>query len=360
MVMKYIACMFLTMAVLTWTLPPCGAELYKYQKDGVWYFTDAPPRDMVAQSEKIAGSSSDAPAPSPEGTPLLESYPVRNKIEKAVAATVAVRGSLGYGSGFFISKDGYILTNKHVIRTTNDQVKQEKEYFGAVDGNIEEIESRFAEQKNRLDKYAGNLGNLKRLAENEKDPSRKRSYEDEYDYRQKQYQEARDEYEERRRQYETRKKAYQSQRSSHDYGRAVANLSQSFEIILADNTQLNVRLVAISTNHDLALLKLDGYKTPALSGADTSLLTPGWPVYAVGNPAKLKNSVTSGVFSGFEKGFIKTNAQIYPGNSGGPLITKNGHVAGINTFKQLTHKFEGLGFAIPIEQAFAEFGRFLR
>jgi serine protease Do len=139
----------------------------------------------------------------------------------------------------------------------------------------------------------------------------------------------------------------------------VANLSQSFEIILADNTRLNGRLVATSADHDLALLKLDGYKTPALKPFWSNGCIPGLPLYAIGNPAKLRNSVTSGVLSGYENGFIKTNAQIYPGNSGGPLITFDGAVAGINTFKQLTHKYEGLGFAIPIDQAFVEFSRYL-
>jgi serine protease Do len=73
----------------------------------------------------------------------------------------------------------------------------------------------------------------------------------------------------------------------------------------------------------------------------------------------LQNSVTSGVYSGFEQGFIKTNAQIYPGNSGGPLVCSEGRVLGINTFKMLTHKFEGLGFAIPIETALKEFSTYL-
>lgn len=56
---------------------------------------------------------------------------------------------------------------------------------------------------------------------------------------------------------------------------------------------------------------------------------------------------------------MQINAQIYPGNSGGPLVTAQGRVLGINTFKTLTLKFEGLGFAIPIETALREFGLLL-
>jgi len=69
--------------------------------------------------------------------------------------------------------------------------------------------------------------------------------------------------------------------------------------------------------------------------------------------------VSKGIFSGYEKSFIKTDAKIYPGNSGGPLINKDGRVVGINSFKQLTRRFEGLGFAIPIRVATSEFGPYL-
>jgi len=189
---------------------------------------------------------------------------------------------------------------------------------------------------------------------------RRKSYKDEYQYRHKAARDARMDYEKRRRQFESKKKEYLSKRSDYDHNKVVSNLTRSFEIVLADNSQFNVRLVAISADHDLALLKLDGYETPTIKFSKTSLLIPGFPVYAIGNPAKLKNSVTSGIVSGFENGFIKTNAQIYPGNSGGPLITMDGAVAGINTFKQLTHKFEGLGFAIPIRRALDAFSQHLK
>ena len=88
-------------------------------------------------------------------------------------------------------------------------------------------------------------------------------------------------------------------------------------------------------------------------------IVQGDPVFAVGSPARLQNSVTSGVFSGFEQGFLQTNAQIYPGNSGGPLVTEKGRVIGINTFKKITHKFEGLGFAIPVTVIWREFEDYL-
>jgi len=52
-------------------------------------------------------------------------------------------------------------------------------------------------------------------------------------------------------------------------------------------------------------------------------------------------------------------ARIYPGNSGGPLVSEEGEVLGVNTFKKLTCQYEGLGFAIPVQAALKEFGRYL-
>ena len=67
---------------------PCCAKIYKYKKDGVWYYTDSPPREMLKESKEMIESGKPAPAPTPRGTPLLTDYPARNAIEKATAATV--------------------------------------------------------------------------------------------------------------------------------------------------------------------------------------------------------------------------------------------------------------------------------
>lgn len=349
----------LIVAILMAVAIPCEAKMYKYKKDGVWHFTDSPPRDVLEKSEEVAGVQSRAPAPSPEGTPLLTDYPAGNYMEKVAAATVAVKSSLGYGSGFFITSDGYILTNKHVIRTTRNQAKKEKKFFDDVDERIKAEQDALAEEKKRLDQYAAKLNELKRLAENETSSLRKKSYEDEYAFREKSYKQAQADHARRRSEFEASKKNYRSKKSDYDYSKVVANLSKSVDIILADNTEITARVVKISAGHDLALLKIDGYRTPVVT-VSKSTLSPGLPLFAVGNPARLQNSVTSGIFSGYENGFMKTNAQIYPGNSGGPLVMMEGSVVGVNTFKQLTYKYEGLGFAIPISKAFDEFGKYLR
>lgn len=339
---------------------PCQAKIYKYQKDGVWVFTDSPPKDKVGESETMEESGRPAPRTKRGGTTVLKNYPRRSPVEAATAATVAVKGGLGYGSGFFVSTDGYILTNKHVIRTTKNQEKQESQAFNMVDDRIATLERQFTAEKTKLENREEDLRQLKRLVDRERDSARKKSYAAEYAYRLQKYKKWKADYIRRRQKFDAQHREYRFKRADYNYKKSVANLSQSFTIVLADKTELHARLIATSSTHDLALLKLDGYKTPALQPFNSSALVPGGPLYAIGSPARLNNSVTSGIFSGYERGFVQTNAQIYPGNSGGPLVTQSGRVVGINTFKQLTRKYEGLGFAIPIERAYQEFGRYLK
>lgn len=338
---------------------PAKAELYKYKKDGVWHFTDTPTSEMPADRQAMVESGRAAPAPTPEGTPLLENYPARNAIEEAVKATVAVKSAWGYGSGFFISPQGYIITNKHVVRSQEKQNRKAESTFEAAEGRISNLDRQFADEHDRLEAFKARLEQLKNDAETASPPERRRDYRDDYEANRQRYEQWRADYERRLRAYQKAKQSFRENRQNYDYSRSVADLAQSFTIILADNTELYARLVKISSDHDLALLKLDGYHTPALIPGRTDRLAQSDPVYAIGNPIKLHNSVASGVFSGFQQGFLQTNAQIYPGNSGGPLVSKDGRVLGINTFKLLTRKFEGLGFAIPIETAISEFSAYL-
>jgi hypothetical protein len=130
-------------------------------------------------------------------------------------------------------------------------------------------------------------------------------------------------------------------------------------IILADTTELMAEEVAISEKHDLVLLKLEGYQTPFIKPGNAKRLAQGDTLYAIGTPMSMGHSVTSGIFSGFRENYIQTNAEISPGNSGGPLITADGEVIGVNTLK-LVHLFaEGICFAIPIHIVFKEFKSFL-
>jgi serine protease Do len=338
---------------------PGLAKIYKYQRDGVWYYTDTPDTDMPKERQEMEESGRSAPSTALGGAALLKDYPTHNAIEKAAVATVAVKTAIGYGSGFFISTSGHIITNKHVVRMPEQQAQKIDAFFDGVDERAETIKKQFESEQKRLEGYQAKLERLKQMAQREKDPARKKSYEDEYQSRKKEYEDWKDDLDKRKRKFKAQLSQYESGRGDYAYSRSVADLAQSFTIILVDDTELYAHLVAVSEKHDLALLKIDGYQTPSLKAARNRPLAQGDPVYAIGNPAKLRNTVTSGIFSGYEGTFIQTNAQINPGNSGGPLIDPDGNVLGINTKKKIGSAIEGLGFAIPIDIALQEFGRYL-
>jgi serine protease Do len=116
------------------------------------------------------------------------------------------------------------------------------------------------------------------------------------------------------------------------------------------------RIVGITTELDLALLKVDGLKTPPLPLATYSTLNQGSWVFAFGSPGGLRNTLTHGIVSAVARQvdpdspqiYIQTDAPINPGNSGGPLVNIRGEVVGINTFIiSPSGGSDGLGFAIP-------------
>jgi len=237
------------------------AGLYKYQdENGVWQFSDSP--SSLPDNAELLGGVYEGRNSNLEKH-LLKRFPPKNKIEYARNATVMIITSMGYGSGFFISKDGCIFTNKHVI-------------------------SGF-------------------------------------------------------------------------------ELSDVVEIMLIDKTKLPATIIAKSDRVDIALLKVYGYKTPYIEPFNINQVAQGDTVYAIGNPKEFMHSVSSGIFSGYRKmmgcEYIQTDAPINSGNSGGPLITKDGKVIGINTWKRKKMSYEssieGLGFAIPVRIAIKEFKNYL-
>ena len=131
----------------------------------------------------------------------------------------------------------------------------------------------------------------------------------------------------------------------------------SLETALSTRTRIvPARIVGTSQDLDLAVIKVEGGKLPALPLADYRKLGQGEMVFAFGSPEGLRNSVTMGVVSAVARQtdpdspmvYIQTDAAINPGNSGGPLVNVSGEVVGVNTFiLSQSGGNEGLGFAIP-------------
>ena len=130
------------------------------------------------------------------------------------------------------------------------------------------------------------------------------------------------------------------------------------------------RIVGLTREIDLALLKVDNVKLPGLTLATYSQVRQGETVFAFGSPSGLRNSLTHGLVSAVARQthpdspliYLQTDAPINPGNSGGPLVNIRGEVVGMNTFiLSTTGGSDGLGFAIPsatIRTAFRQLRQF--
>jgi serine protease DegQ len=148
----------------------------------------------------------------------------------------------------------------------------------------------------------------------------------------------------------------------------IRNAARVRVIFAYDGTESDAQVIMRQPQNDLAVLRAttfpDDLKPATLVASST--VNPGDEVIAVGNPFGLLNSVSAGVVSGKGRSFtsketgatltdlIQFDAAVNPGNSGGPLVDRNGDVVGIVTaLLNPTDQevFIGIGFAIPIESA---------
>ena len=130
---------------------------------------------------------------------------------------------------------------------------------------------------------------------------------------------------------------------------------------LPDGREFKAIEIKTDPDSDLAVVRLEKADSlPVAKLGDSDKLEIGDWVIAIGNPFELETTVSAGIISG--KGrelggirrakFLQTDAAINPGNSGGPLVNLAGEVIGINTaIASNTGAYQGVGFAIPINQA---------
>lgn len=133
--------------------------------------------------------------------------------------------------------------------------------------------------------------------------------------------------------------------------------AQKIMLITYEDDAVEAEIIGSDEKTDIALLKAKqplGLK--AAHFADSDEIRVGNPVFAIGNPFGLGNSVSSGIVSAkerdIEKGpydnFIQTDASINRGNSGGPLFNMEGEVIGMSTAIFSTDGIDaGVGFAVP-------------
>lgn len=133
------------------------------------------------------------------------------------------------------------------------------------------------------------------------------------------------------------------------------------DVTLSDNRSVSIELVGFDTPSDIAVLRLKGKGPyPTATMGDSGRMQLGDPVYAVGSPKGLQNSVTAGIISAVNRSvaplggsnifsMFQTDAAINPGNSGGPLFNERGEVIGINSSH--LEEDDNIAFSIPISPA---------
>jgi S1-C subfamily serine protease len=149
--------------------------------------------------------------------------------------------------------------------------------------------------------------------------------------------------------------------------------ASDIQLIFADGTESSAEVIVEQPENDIAVLRPNQppeLLVPAILG-NPNAMRVGDEAFAVGHPLGLYGSMSAGVISGFDRSFkppnskqklnglIQIDAAVNPGNSGGPLLNRDGHVIGIvaalvNPTEQ--DVFIGIGFAVPINVAVGAVG----
>jgi serine protease Do len=143
----------------------------------------------------------------------------------------------------------------------------------------------------------------------------------------------------------------------------VVNGADEINVTLNNKKVFKAKLVAADPSSDLAVIKIDAKNLPFLIYGNSDEVKVGQWVLAVGYPLTLETTVTAGIVSAKGRtldinsrqsdspveSFIQTDAAVNPGNSGGPLITTDGKLIGINSaIASPTGAYAGYSFTIPV------------
>ncbi len=307
-----------------------------------YYFAGGNKQNIVAKPVSPSiGDVAEKKTPSlpPQAVPPSTQQAVRaadsavnrgNPIENARNGTVSIETPWVKGSGFFITETA-IVTNKHVVAPDRSQLDEMRHKVETGRKLINLEQEKIADMRRRLRQMEDGPSRRQLIIiiqESEKGLAKILPVQEGEEARLKEKE------------------------------RPVS--TSDIKIIMADGSEHTIQSSQVSSERDLALLKVYSAKPTVLQRVPKNkMLHQGDKVYAIGNPAGLRNTVTSGIFSGYRQlkdtneVYIQTDTPINPGNSGGPLIDERGLVIGVNTIK-LTQS-EGLGFAIPIQTVFEEF-----
>lgn len=144
--------------------------------------------------------------------------------------------------------------------------------------------------------------------------------------------------------------------------------ASNIKVMFMSGDAVDATIIGDDEYADIAVIKIDKkYVTKVATLGSSESINVGDTVFTIGSPisSEYYGTVTRGILSGKNRlvnvtvessndwimNVMQTDAAINPGNSGGPLCNANGDVIGINSMKLVQSQVEGMGFAIPIEDA---------